>query len=162
MFGIIGYFWIDDLRDSFANQSKREDMKRACAAKGTPPILTCALVFISDDLRHNQAFVQFTNDLAYDYIAKNIMEKAPSTTYARSDGAPTQFCNATQFFWIGMHADRGRDRMDWCLHCSCHGKDACDSELGALKNMLRRHLLTETSTVLQAYVSTTSRILRRH
>jgi hypothetical protein len=44
LFGIIAYFWIDDWRDSFANQSKREDMKRACAAKGTPPILTCALV----------------------------------------------------------------------------------------------------------------------
>jgi hypothetical protein len=38
--------------------------------------------------------------------------------------------------------------VEWtgaCLHCSCHGKDACDSELGGLnlKNMLRRHLLTE-------------------
>jgi hypothetical protein len=143
LFGIIGYFWIDDLCDAFANQGKREDMKKACAAKGTPPILTCALVFISDDLRHNQAFVQFANDIAYDYVAKNIMERPPFTTYARSDGAPTQFCNATQFFWIGMQASRGRGRMDWCLHCSCHGKDACDSELGGLKNILRRHLLTE-------------------
>ena len=87
--------------------------------------------------------MQFANDIAYDYVAKNIMERPPFTTYARSDGAPTQFCNATQFFWIGMQASRGRGRMDWCLHCSCHGKDACDSELGGLKNILRRHLLTE-------------------
>ena len=76
------------------------------------------------------------------YVSKRastlqIMKFPPKTTYVRSDGTPTQFNNATQFFWIGMHADRGRGRLDWSLHCSCHGKDACDSELGYCKNMLR-------------------------
>ena len=73
------------------------------------------------------------------------MKRLPKVCYARSDGAPTQFANATQHFWIGLHKHTTRVcPLDCCIHCSCHGKDRVDPEMGLLKNMIRRHLLTET------------------
>jgi hypothetical protein len=69
LYGIIGYFHIDDLRDSFASAAKRNEMKDACISAGKAPIISVALVFIFNDLRRNQAFVQFVSDKAYDYVS---------------------------------------------------------------------------------------------
>ena len=69
--------------------------------------------YVSDDNRHNQAFVQFVNGEALDYVSKYIMKKPPKNTYCRTDGAPTQHANATMFYWIGQHYQKTNTRMDW-------------------------------------------------
>ena len=144
LFGMVASFWIDDIKDSYLSNVKKNRLKTELTKVGKPHQLHITFAFISNDHRHNQAFVQHVNALALQYVCKYIMKKPPNATYARSDGAPTQFQNATQHFWIGLHRHVTKTtRMDWCLHCSCHGKDRVDPEMGTLKNMIRRYLLKE-------------------
>ena len=120
-------------------------MKHELAKKGLPAQINVTFAYISNDLRHNQAFVQHCYKLTLDFVCHSIMSKKPNACYARSDGAPTQFANATQHFWIGLHKHASRIcPLDWSMHCSCHGKYKVDPEMGLLKSMIRWRLLEET------------------
>ena len=116
LFGLCGYFWIDDCKDSFISKEDKMMMKADCETKNLPHIVILTWAFVSDDGRHNQAFVQHCNGLALEYVKKHIMLATPKVTYARSDGAPTQFQNATQHFYIGMHHMQTNTQLDWSLH----------------------------------------------
>ena len=123
LFGMVASFWIDDVKDSYLSKEEKNRLKAELTKEGKPHQLHVTFAFISNDNRHNQAFVQHVNALALDHVCKYIMKKPPTATYGKSDGAPTQFQNATQHFWIGLHRHVTKTtRMDWCLHCTCHGK----------------------------------------
>ena len=68
-----------------------------------PAQINVTYSYISDDNRHNQAFVQHCHELTLDHVCDCVMKHPPNVCCARSDGAPTQFANATQHFWIGLH-----------------------------------------------------------
>ena len=101
LFGLVASFWIKDIRDTFLSTVEKRRLTKELEEIGRPAILNVTFAFISDDLRHNQAFVQHVNLLALNYVKANIIKGKVIATYARSDGAPTQFQNATQHFWIG-------------------------------------------------------------
>lgn len=109
-------FHIDDVKDSYLPSEKKVALKDAGEKH-----VHVTMAFISDDTRHNQAFVQHVNALALKYVAEAIMKHPPIRTYCRSDGAPTQYANATMFYWMGQQHYNTNTRMDWSIHCSCHG-----------------------------------------
>jgi hypothetical protein len=80
------------------------------------------MAFVSDNLRHNQAFVQHVNRLALTYVSTAIMKRPPKVTYCRTDDAPTQFTLVIE-------------------------KDKCDPEIGWLKNVLRSWMLRYISLI---------------
>ena len=161
-------FHIDDVKDSYLPSEKKVALKEAGEKH-----VHVTMAFISDDTRHNQAFVQHVNALALKYVTEAIMKHPPIRTYCRSDGAPTQYANATMFYWMGQQHYNTNTRMDWSIHCSCHGityndlfiyaylcilviinhisiiiccepgKDKCDPEMGWLKNIIRSWMLRE-------------------
>ena len=145
LYGVVASFWIDDVKHEYLPKEVGDRLAAELKAEGKPEQINVTFAYVSDDNRHNQAFVQHCHQLTLDYVKDHIMKRPPTRCYARSDGAPTQFANATQYFWIGLHKHTtGVCPLDWCIHCSCHGKDRVDPEMGLLKNMIRRHLLTET------------------
>jgi hypothetical protein len=145
LYGVVATFWIADVRESYLPPDVTTRLKAELKAAGKPEQINVTFAHVSDDTRHNQAFVQHCHLLTQEAVCKTILKKKPTACYARSDGAPTQFANATQHYFIGLHNHTTRCcPLDWSIHCSCHGKDRVDPEMGLLKNMIRRHLLTET------------------
>ena len=168
LYGIVASFHLDDVKDSYLSAEKKQILKE----KGQKHIHV-TFAYISDDNRHNQAFVQHINKLVLDFVTSTIMKKPPLNSWIRTDGAPTQYANATMFFWIGQQHQKTNTRVDWSIHCTCHGvatppspflqvalfslpsfslthlsppagKDKVDPEMGWLKNLIRAWMLTET------------------
>ncbi len=87
-------FHINDVKDSYLSSEKKVALKEA----GQKHVYV-TMAFISDDSRHNQAFVQHVIALvALKYVTEAIMKHPRILTYCRSDGAPTQYVNATMFY----------------------------------------------------------------
>ena len=144
---------MEDVKDSFlesAGFGTREQLIAMFDREELPHIIQVTVCIVSDDLRHNPAFVQHANDKVISPWVKNtVMEEEPLGHLARSDGAPTQFDNCHQYVWISKHQDRIGWKLDWSLHCSCHGKDKVDPELGTAKGMIRLHQMgNHVKTVL--------------
>ena len=116
LYGIVGSFRIEDVKESYLSREQRKVLLESGEKH-----IHVTMAFVSDDLRHNQAFVQHVNRLALTYVSTAIMRRPPKVTYCRTDGAPTQFANATMFWWIGQQFQLTNTRMDWSIHCSCHG-----------------------------------------
>jgi len=82
LFGAVGTFHVDDVRESYLGAEQRNMLKDKgathiiCAARKQDAVGTC-------------------------YEAHDGYCKPPACSFIRSDGAPTQFANATQFYWIG-------------------------------------------------------------
>jgi hypothetical protein len=64
----------------------------------------------------------------------------------RGNGAPTQFDNCHQYVWISKHQAKIGWKLDWSLHCECHGKDKEDPELGTEKNIIRVAQLEQSTS----------------
>ena len=116
LYGIVASFHLDDVKDSYLSAEKKQILKE----KGQKHIHV-TFAYISDDNRHNQAFVQHVNKLALDFVTTTIMKRPPLNSWIRTDGAPTQYANATMFFWIGQQYQKTNTRVDWSIHCTCHG-----------------------------------------
>ena len=138
LFGAVATFHVDDVRESHLGAGQRKILKDKGAAH-----ISVTFAYISDDNRHNQAFVQHVNKMLLEYVTKHIMIKPPTCSFIRSDGAPTQFANATQFYWIGRQHFKTGTRMCWSIHCTCHGKDKVDPEMGWMKNLIRDWMMRE-------------------
>ncbi len=112
-----------------------------------PPVCTFTVLIVSPDLVHDPAAVQHFNDKILTLFMKE--NKAAELLswevhFADSNGAPTQFDNATQYLWIPYQQARHSIKMDGTSNCPCHGKNKVDPENGAAKNMVLSEMLTET------------------
>jgi hypothetical protein len=131
LYGKVCFFYIGDLRDSYMSKDSKKEHKGTLDKANLPHIPAVTLIAASDDLRHNPAFIQHADDKVFlPYITDVIMERKPKRAYERSDGAPAQFDNQTQYIWISRSEENSGLQRDWRLHCTCHGKDKVDPELG--------------------------------
>jgi hypothetical protein len=78
LYGIVASFHIDDVKDSHLSLEKKAALK----AKGEKHIHV-TMAYISDDARHNQAFVQHINHLALTFVRDVIMKHPPKATHCR-------------------------------------------------------------------------------
>ena len=144
LYGKVCFFYLDDVKDTYISEVEKAKLRKTFQDAGLKPIIAVTLIAVSDDLRHNSAFIQHTDDKVFlPYITETIMKRKPKRAYERSDGAPTQFDNQTQYIWISQSEDRQGIQRDWCLHCTCHGKDKVDPELGQAKSVVKAFLLEE-------------------
>ena len=150
LYGAVLLFNIEDVQDSF--------IERAGWGSGAaiidhfnchhlPHIIYVTVCVVSDDLKHNPAFVQHVNDkIISPWVKSEVMDEQPIGHLARSDGAPTQFDNCHQYVWISKHQAKIGWKLDWSLHCECHGKDKVDPELGTGKNIIRVAQLEQSTS----------------
>ena len=144
LYGKVCFFHVEDIRDSYMSRKDKDEFIEMCGREGLNHIVAVTLCAVSDDLRHNPAFVQHVNDKVFLPLIKSvILIEAPENDYFRCDGSPTQFDNATQYVWVSRSQAETGVRTDLTLHCTCHGKDKCDPEMGAAKTIVKKVLLTE-------------------
>jgi hypothetical protein len=144
LYGKVCFFHVEDVRDTYMSEQEKKEFIEMCDKEGLSHIIAVTMVAVSDDLRHNPAFVQHANDKVFLPIIKGqVLVETPLVDYFRCDGAPTQFDNATQCVWVSRSQAETGVRTDLTLHCTCHGKDKCDPELGTGKTIVKSVLLTE-------------------
>jgi hypothetical protein len=95
LYGVVATFWIADVKESHLPPDVATRLKAELKAAGKPEQVNVTFACVSDDTRHNQAFVQHCHLLTQEAVCKTILKKKPTACHARSDGAPTQFANAT-------------------------------------------------------------------
>ncbi len=105
LYGLVLSFHLADVKDSFLAEATNLSRTALTSffdreGKSDPELKPILLVFVcvvSNDLRHNPAFIQHVNDkMVLPWVQSDVMCEKPLIHYARSDGAPTQFDNATQ------------------------------------------------------------------
>ena len=155
LFGIVVEVNVCDMRDEFfegvVNEKNGAETKAALLEmylkENLPPVCTFTVLIVSSDLVHDPAAVQRFNDFFLTpFMKENKAAELSSweVHFADSDGAPTQFDNATQYLWISYQQAKSSIKMDWTLNCPCHGKNKVDPENGAAKNLVLLEMLTET------------------
>ena len=143
LYGKVCFFHIEDVKDSYISAKEKAQLIKMFDAESLNHIIAVTFCVVSDDLRHNPAFVQHVNDkVVLPYIKEHIM--VPERDYFRSDGAPTQFDNATQYLWVSNSKQNTGVATDLTLHCTCHGNDKVDPEMGTAKTTVKSVLITET------------------
>lgn len=116
LYGKVCFFHLDDVCDEYTGAEERTKLKETFKSQSQPEIIAVTLIAVSDDPRHNMPFVQHVDDKVFLPQIETIMKEKPKGDYARSDGAPTQFDNATQYIWISRSKDLTGVTKDWCLH----------------------------------------------
>lgn len=152
-----------DLSDDYVGgPAERAKLMALFAAEDKPPVVLIAHIVVSEDLTHDNAFVQHVNsNIIWPWLKRVI---APDVVIRRrtlcTDGAPSQYKLADQILWLskqGEHiedflATRGSARMDkeqqptpFVRHVfrgTAHGKDDSDPEIGHHKNAADRWQLS--------------------
>jgi hypothetical protein len=142
-------FRIEDMvtGPSFTAERKAELLK-FCTENEVPPVLVETHHIISNDMQHDNAFVQKALD---DFITPHIKSIAPSVEklYVRSDGCKAQFKCAEAFDWTSRQSKEGCGlKVAWSFFESCHGKCDCDPEGGTLKNCARGYEMRSREHVM--------------
>ena len=132
-------FRIEDMTvdDASFTAERKAELLKFYEEKELPPVIVETHYIISNDMQHDNAFVQKALD---DFIAPYIQCLAPSVTnlYVRSDGCKAQFKCAEAFDWTSRQSKEGCGlKVAWSFFESCHGKCDCDPEGGVLKNAAR-------------------------
>ena len=132
-------FRIEDLTDESLPPARKAELLAYCQEHDVPPVIVETHFVLSNDMQHDNAFVQRALD---DLITPYIKSVAPSVTrfFVRSDGCKAQFKCAEAFDWTSRQSTEGCGlKVHWSFFESCHGKCDCDPEGGALKNAARAH-----------------------
>ena len=143
-------FRIEDVASSPSfTEERRKELLDFCAAEGIPPVITETHYVVSNDMQHDNAFVQKALD---DMITPHIQQVAPSVKelYLRSDGCKAQFKCAENFDWVSRQSKEGCGLViHWSFFESCHGKCDCDPEGGTLKNAARNQEMRSQEHVMK-------------
>ena len=131
----------DLLTNSMFTAERKTALLKFCSENDLPSVIAETHFVISNDMQHDNAFVQKALD---DYITPHIKSVAPSVKnlYVRSDGCKAQFKCAEAFDWTSRQSKEGCGlKVAWSFFESCHGKCDCDPEGGTLKNAARNQEL---------------------
>ena len=133
---------VEDLSDEYLGPGEREKLMALFAKENKPPIVLIAHCAVSEDLSHDNAFVQhFNANLIWPWL-KSVLR--PGASIHRrilcTDGAPSQYKLADQIFWVSKQGAPGTETplVRHIFRGTAHGKDDSDPELGHHKNAADR------------------------
>lgn len=146
---------VEDLSDNyFGGADEKRRLLEFFERLQKPPIVLIAHVIVSEDLSHDNAFVQHVNGrLIWDWLQKVI---APDTQIRLriicTDGAPSQYKLADQILWVSKQGATGSNtpKVRHIFRGTAHGKDDSDPELGHHKNAADRWQLRAVSCYMAA------------
>ena len=142
---------VEDLSDDYLGTGEKQKLLLYFQQLSKPAIVLIAHIIVSEDLSHDNAFVQHVNSrIIPDWLKKVV---APGVTmHLRiicSDGAPSQFKLADEILWVSKQGapDSGTPRVRHIFRGTAHGKDDSDPELGHHKNAADRWQLRAVTTL---------------
>lgn len=142
LYGCMLRIRVEDLHDEYLGEGEKQKLLNYFRELGKPPIILIAHVIISDDLSHDNAFVQHVNSrIIWEWLQKVV---APGVTIQQriicTDGAPSQYKLADQILWVSKQGapGSGTPKVRHIFRGTAHGKDDSDPELGHHKNAADR------------------------
>lgn len=106
-------------------------------------LIVSNLCVVSDDLKHDVAFVYETQKVAIEYLKKNFPEVKQLTYY--SDGCAAQYKNCKNFFNLCLHEKDFGLKAIWCFFATSHGKSPCDGIGGTVKRIVTKASLQRSA-----------------
>jgi len=145
LYGVMLRINVEDLSDEYLGAGAKLKLLEFFRELNKPPIVLLAHVIVSEDLSHDNAFVQHVNSkVIWPWLQK---VTAPGTIKQRilcTDGAPSQYKLADQILWVSKQGAPDSDSTPKVRHIfrgTAHGKDDSDPELGHHKNAADRYQL---------------------
>lgn len=133
---------VEDLSDEYLGVGEKQKLLSFFEAQGRLPIVLIAHIIVSEDLSHDNAFVQHVNGRIIPEWLRKVL--APGTRIDLrilcTDGAPSQYKLADQILWVSKQGapDSDTARVRHIFRGTAHGKDDSDPELGHHKNAADR------------------------
>lgn len=142
LYGCMLRIHVEDLSEEYLGQPEKQKLLQFFEALGKPPIVLIAHIIVSEDLSHDNAFVQHVNsNIVPDWLNRVV---APGTVITKrilcTDGAPSQFKLADQILWVSKQGapSTNTPKVLHIFRGTAHGKDDSDPELGHHKNAADR------------------------
>lgn len=146
LYGCMLRVHVEDICDDyFGGPSEKAKLLEFFQQLQKPPIILIAHIIVSEDLSHDNAFVQHVNSRIIWPWLRTIL--APGVNIKLrilcTDGAPSQYKLADQILWVSKQGAPGSDTplVRHIFRGTAHGKDDSDPELGHHKNAADRYQL---------------------
>lgn len=122
LYGCMLRIRVEDLSEEFLGAGEKKKLLTFFAQLGKPPVVLIAHIIVSEDLSHDNAFVQHVNSrIIWDWLQKVMAPDARlSLRILCTDGAPQQYKLA--------EANMGTPRVRHIFRGTAHGKDDSDPE----------------------------------
>lgn len=155
LYGCMLRIRVEDLSDAYLGPGEKLKLLHFFEKLNKPPIVLIAHIIISEDLSHDNAFVQHVNSRIIGEWLRSVV--APGVVIRQrilcTDGAPSQFKLADQILWVSKQGEPNSDtpKVRHIFRGTAHGKDDSDPELGHHKNAADRYQLRAVSCRDQIY-----------
>lgn len=142
LYGCMLRMRVEDVSEEYLGVGEKERLLTFFEKIGKPPIILIAHTIVSEDLSHDNAFVQHVNSVIIWGWLQSVL--APGTTISRrilcTDGAPSQYKLADQILWVSKQGELNSNtpKVRHIFRGTAHGKDDSDPELGHHKNAADR------------------------
>lgn len=142
LYGCMLRIRVEDLSEDYLGTEEKQKLLDFFSAHGKLPIVLIAHIIISEDLSHDNAFVQHVNSRIIWPWLQSVL--APGATIQQrilcTDGAPSQYKLADQILWVSKQGEPGSNtpKVRHIFRGTAHGKDDSDPELGHHKNAADR------------------------
>lgn len=145
LYGCMLRIRVEDLSEDYLGTGEKEKLIDFYRALSKPPIILIGHIIVSEDLSHDNAFVQHVNSRIIPDWLNTVV--SPGRQIQRrilcTDGAPNQYKLADQMLWLSKQGAPSSNTpfVRHIFRGTAHGKDDSDPELGHHKNAADRYQL---------------------